>query len=114
MHVIQAGTQRVLVVQVIVEPGRDRYPGQAAGNQAEEARDQRVNGVALGRGRWRAAAEEHLIDRIDDAGLDVAVDDRVIAASEVAVEEIEQLILDECAAEGEAACRRHSSGLMLA
>jgi len=81
---------------MIVEPPQTDILRRIAWERAEEARQQSVDGAALGRGR--GAAEEDLVDGIDDARFDVAIDQRIVMASEIAIQEVEQFVLDESAA----------------
>ncbi len=93
---------------MIIEPAKTQVLAKIPRGFTEEAREQRIDGGALGRSRRRnataghAASQPNLIDRIDDGRLDVAVCERKVSMGILAVQKVEQLVLDEGAAQASA------------
>src|SRR5262249_49164400 len=87
---------------MIVQPSESEVLVDRAGNRAEESRQQSIDCRALrGRGRSRAS-KPNLIVGIYYASLDDAINDRSIPSSEIAIEEIEKLVLDDPATKARA------------
>src|SRR5689334_14986293 len=66
-----------------------------ARNQSEVARQNSIDGGALRGSSWGCASDEALRVGIDDAGAADAGYDRKIAAAEIGIHEVEQLVPDQ-------------------
>ena len=99
LHEVEAGAQGIAIGKMIVHAGEARILTDLARKQAEETRQQGIDGGALRGGGQRAgtgaASHPNLVDGVDDTGLDDGVGQRVVAPGEFGIEEVEQLVLDQ-------------------
>src|ERR1019366_8527737 len=98
---VEFGHERVSVVHVVIEFSESEIVVIGAWNLAEEAGQKCVDRVALRRSG--GAANPLLRRSVDDTSLHIAVDHRELPVSYIRCEEVEELVLDDCPADGAAA-----------